>query len=165
MIDFIMCKLVRNAASKGALKSVKALTIKRALDYEERQNVLDSESVINLAAQNHSLSQIPESIITLIAMDRDVLQRFFTRLTKGLLATFYSDVDYFDLKFAVTQLNQFGKYHPTFKTITSILTADQRGNGLFRFWHGVAQERRTAGVWIYQFYDAALFMVTHGKDA
>lgn len=103
--------------------------------------------------------------VPLIAMDRDVIDRFFMRLTKGLLATFYSDVDYFDLQFAVTQLNQFGKEHPTFKAVTSILTADQRGDGVFRFWHGVAQEQRTVGVWIYQFYDAALFMVTHGKTA
>jgi hypothetical protein len=95
-------------------------------------------------------------------MDRTVLNPFFTRLTKGLLATFYSDIDYFKLNFAVTQPNQFGAEHPTFKAMTSILKADQRGNGVFRFWHGVAVERRTTGVWIYQFYDAALFMVQHG---
>jgi hypothetical protein len=100
----------------------------------------------------------------LIAMDRDVIDRFLTRLTKGLLATFYSDINYFDLQFGVTQLNQFGANHPTFKAVTSILTADQRGDGVFRFWHGVTNEDRTTGVWIYQFYDAALFMVRHSKD-
>ena len=102
--------------------------------------------------------------VPLIAMDRAVLDPFFTRLTKGLLATFYPDLDYFGLRFAVTQLNQFGAQHPTFKAVTSALTADQRGNGIFRFWHGVAQEQRTAGMWIYQFYDAALFMVRHGME-
>ena len=99
--------------------------------------------------------------VPLIAMDRDVVDRFFTRLTKGLLATFYSDVDYFDLQFVVTQLNQFGVNHPKFKVVTSVLTADQRGDGVFRFWHGVTNEQRTTGVWVYQFYDAALFMVNH----
>jgi hypothetical protein len=97
-------------------------------------------------------------------MDRAILDPFFTRLTKGLLATFYPDVDYFGLGSAVTQLNQFGAQHPTFKALTLILTADQRGDGVFRFWHGVAQEQRTAGMWIYQFYDAALFMVSHGVE-
>lgn len=101
--------------------------------------------------------------VPLIAMDRAMLDPFFTRLTKGLLATFYSDVDYFQLKFDVTQLNQFGAQHPTFKAVTSILTADKRGDGVFRFWHGVAQEQRSVGMWIYQFYDAALFMVRHGE--
>ncbi len=100
--------------------------------------------------------------VPLIAMDRAVLNPFFTRFTKGLLATFYPDIDYFKLKFVVAQLNQFGANHPTFKAVTSILKADQRGGGVFRFWHGVSQEQRTTGVWIYQFYDAALFMVNHG---
>jgi hypothetical protein len=102
--------------------------------------------------------------VPLIAMNRDVINHFLTRLTKGLLATFYSDINYFDLQFDVTQLNQFGANHPTFKAVTSILTADQRGDGVFRFWHGVAIEDQTTGVWIYQFYDAALFVVIHSKD-
>ena len=100
--------------------------------------------------------------VPLITMDHAVLNPFFTRLTKGLLVTFYPDVDYFGLKFVVTQISQFGAQHPTFKAVTSILTPDQRGDGVFRFWHGVAQEQRTAGMWVYQFYDAALFMVRHG---
>lgn len=100
--------------------------------------------------------------VPLIAMDRAVLNPFFTRLTKGLLATFYPDIDYFNLKFGVTQLNQFSAHHPTFKAVTSVLKADQRGDGVFRFWHGLAAEQRTTGVWIFQFYDAALFMVQHG---
>lgn len=110
------------------------------------------------------MTELGPFTVPLIAMDRAVLDPFFTRLTKGLLATFYPDVDYFGLKFGVTQLNQFGAQHPTFKGVTSILTADQRGDGIFRFWHGVAQEQRTAGMWVYQFYDAALFMVRHGIE-
>lgn len=110
------------------------------------------------------MTKLGPVIVPLIAMDRAVLDPFFKRLTKGLLATFYPDLDYFDLKFVVTQLNQFGAQHPTFRAVTSILTPDQRGHGIFRFWHGVAQEQRTAGMWIYQFYDAALFMVRHGID-
>src|ERR1017187_3171267 len=56
--------------------------------------------------------------VPLIAMDRDVIDRFLKRLTKGLLATFYSDINYFNLQFSVTQLNQFGANHPTFKAVT-----------------------------------------------
>jgi hypothetical protein len=54
--------------------------------------------------------------VPLITMNRAVFDPFFTRLTKGLLATFYPDVDYFGLKFKVTQLNRFGAQHPSFKT-------------------------------------------------
>jgi hypothetical protein len=92
------------------------------------------------------MTELGQVTVPLIAMDRAILDPFFTRLTKGMLATFYPDVDYFDLKFVVTQLNQFGAHHPKFKPDTSVLNADQRGNGVFRFWHGVAQEQRTAGV-------------------
>jgi len=28
----------------------------------------------------------------------------------------------------------------------------------------LAQEQRTAGMWVYQFYDAVLFMVRHGIE-
>jgi len=109
-------------------------------------------------------TQLGSITVPLIAMDRDVVDRYLTRLTKGLLATFHWDINYFDLQFDVTQLNQFGKSHPTFKAVTSNLTADQRGDGIFRFWHGLAMEDKRTGVWIYQFYDAALFMVRHCKD-
>lgn len=100
-------------------------------------------------------------IVPLITMGRVVLDPFFTRLTKGLLATFYPDVDYFGQEFDVTQPNQFTSQHPRFKAVTSTLTADERGDGVFRFWHRVAREERNAGMWIYQFYDAAMFIVRH----
>lgn len=99
--------------------------------------------------------------VPLIAMDRVVLDPFFTRLTKGLLATFYPDVDYFGHEFVVTQANQFISQHPRFKQVSSNLTADQRGDGVFRFWYRVEHEPRIAGMWFYQFYDAAFFIVRH----
>ena len=103
-------------------------------------------------------------IVPLITMDRVVLDPFFTRLTKGLLATFYPDVDYFGQEFVVAQPSQFTAQHPRFKTVNSTLTADQRGDGVFRFWHRVAHQERNAGLWIYQFYDAAMFIVRHGDE-
>lgn len=113
-------------------------------------------------------STLPSSFgpitVPLIGMVKEVVDRFLTRLTKGLLATFYSDVNYFKLQFAIPQLNQFGANHATFKAVTSILIADERGDGVFRFWHGVAREDRTTGIWFYQFYGAALFMGRHGTN-
>jgi hypothetical protein len=101
-------------------------------------------------------------IVPLIAMDKDVIDRFFERLTKGFLATVYSDVDYLHFQFVVRQLDQFGANHPKFRAFTSDFTADERGDGVFRFWHRIEHDR-TTGVWFYQFYDAALFMVAHRK--
>lgn len=100
--------------------------------------------------------------LPIISIDRDVLDGFFSRLTKGMLATFYPEIDYFDLKFSVTQLTQFAADHPKFEAVVSTLKPDERGGGAFRFWHGVAQELRTVSIWVYQFYGAASFMVTTG---
>jgi len=99
----------------------------------------------------------------LVAMDRKAFDPFFIRLTKGLLATFYPEVDYFGLEFKVTQLDQFGSGRAKFIEVTSSLTAEQRGDGVFRFWHGLPPEQPTTGMWIYQFYDAALFSVRHSN--
>ena len=126
-----------------------------ALKQQMRKGVFKGTMMTNLG-----LMTVP-----LITIDRRLFDPFFIRLTKGMLATFYPDIDYSDLKFVVTQLNQFGAGHSTFKAITSLLTADQRGDGVFRFWHGIALDQRNAGAWIYQFYDAALFMVKHGALA
>jgi hypothetical protein len=111
------------------------------------------------------MTPLGPATVPLIAMDREVLDRFFTRLTKGLLATYYPDIDYFALDFVVTQLNQFGAEYQTFNRVALALQADQRGDGVFRFWRGVAHDQRTAGIWVYQFYNAALFMVTHCEGA
>jgi hypothetical protein len=103
-------------------------------------------------------------IVPLLTMDCVVLDPFFRRLTKGLLATIYPDVDYFGQEFVVTQASQFTAQHPRFKAVNSTLTADQRGDGIFRFWYRVAHEERNAGLWIYQFYDAAMFIVWHSEE-
>jgi hypothetical protein len=63
--------------------------------------------------------------------------------------------------FVVKQLNQFGSQPPSFHAVTSMLVSDERGNGVFRFWRGIAWGDRIGGIWVYQFYDAAVFMVTH----
>ena len=97
----------------------------------------------------------------LIQVAREVYDPYLVRLTKGLLANYYPDLDYFNLRFEVDDLNQFVGQHPTFKDETSKMTADQRGDGVFRFWRRVNNEDRATGFWIYQFYEAALFTVIH----
>jgi hypothetical protein len=100
--------------------------------------------------------------VPLITVDREVLNPFFIRVTKGLLATFYHETNYFGHMFVVSQPSQFSAEHPLFKTATSQMEAGERGDGVFRFWHRVEQKKGCAGLWIYQFYDAALFIVRHG---
>jgi hypothetical protein len=100
--------------------------------------------------------------VPLITVDRQDFDKFFVRLTKGLLATFYPELNYFAAQFTVKQLSQFGSQQQSFPALTSNLITDQRGDGIFRFWRRIAREDgQTAGIWLYQFYDAALFLVYH----
>lgn len=102
--------------------------------------------------------------VPMITMDRAALEPFFTRLTKGLLTKFYPKIDHFDLIFEVKQINQFGAFHPRFRQLTAHFRADQRGDGVFRFWHFVRANEGRAGIWLFQFYDAALFQVAHAES-
>jgi hypothetical protein len=99
--------------------------------------------------------------VPLITMEKGVLNPFFTRLTKGLLATYHSEVDYFTHSFIVTQLSQFADKLPAFRMVKSTMEADQRGDGVFRFWHRVCADQDNSGIWVFQFYDAAIFRVAH----
>jgi hypothetical protein len=99
--------------------------------------------------------------LPLITVPRAEFEPFFIRLAKGLLTALYPNVDYFAMQFEVRQWSQFAGSHKRFAQLTSLLTADQRGDGVFRFWHKVFPEEQNAGVWLLQFYDAALFLVMH----
>lgn len=113
----------------------------------------------------HGTVQTPYGLVTgpLVTMDKNQFAPFLIRITKGLLAHFYPKIDYFGLAFSVVQLGQFRADQPEFRTVVSNLKFDQRGNGVFRFWHGLAKEDPTSGLWVLQFYNAALFMVKHQK--
>jgi len=108
------------------------------------------------------MTQQGSTMVPLITVDREVFNPFFIRVTKGFLATFYHEINYFGHTFVVSQPSQFSAEHLLFKTATSQLTANERGDGVFRFWHRVEQKDGCAGLWIYQFYDAATFIVRHG---
>ena len=108
------------------------------------------------------MTQQGPTAVPFITVDRELFNPFFIRVTKGLLATFYHELNYFGHTFAVSQQSQFSAAHPLFKTTISHMTVGERGDGVFRFWHRIEKKEGCAGLWIYQFYDAALFIVRHG---
>ncbi len=95
-----------------------------------------------------------------IEVRRRPIKLCLIRITKGLLATFYPDLDYFDLEFRVTAFDQF-KLAKTVATMPKQLVYDKRGGSVFRFWRGIATDRPTAGLWFLCFFNAAAFMVEH----
>ena len=102
-----------------------------------------------------------------VGIDRSSVDAFFIRLTKGLLAKIYPEVDRNGLEFMVSQLSQFSGSHPTFEIARKCFQFDQRGDGVFQFWRSLAVEDQRNGVWVFQFFHAAMFLVCHGvtKDS
>lgn len=76
---------------------------------------------------------------------------FIIRLTKGLLRHFHPDYDYGDIPFLVNHLAPKPKHLAIFAQMTSLLSYDERGDGVFRFWHGFAKDAPNRGVWVYLF--------------
>jgi len=90
---------------------------------------------------------------------------FIVRITKGLLHHFYPDYNYTDIHFTVVNVAPTPQYQTAIKYLLPHLIYDERGEGVFRFWRGFTVDAPDVGVWIYLFYDAACFLVRHGRVA
>ena len=101
-----------------------------------------------------------DGVVTLpiLQLSEDRANNVLTRITKGLLYTFYPDIDYKHMIFKVTQLN------PTQELadwMYSTMLYDERGKGQFRFWRLVMNDPPHRGIWAYIFYDGQCFSVSH----
>jgi hypothetical protein len=95
-----------------------------------------------------------------ITMPQARVKPFIRRITKGLLYTFQPNYDYFRDSFTVklTTLDYF-------EGVLPLLTADQRGGDVFEWWHGLAADTRSSGIWIYRFYRSACFVCMHSHSS
>lgn len=108
------------------------------------------KSVIKIPYKNSGLLQYG------ISFPEKRATNYLIRLTKGLLASFYPELDYNKSKFSVEHLE------PTQELINITLAKfiyNERGNGIFRFWHTFYEKNKVSSVWVYVFYDAFMFMV------
>jgi hypothetical protein len=88
---------------------------------------------------------------------------FIRRLTKGLLYSFYPDYDYFPDFFTVDYRLPTPEAKRVIGGLVKNLIRIDRGEGVFSVWHGITQDTRDAGAWVYVFYEAACFICFHGK--
>ncbi len=82
------------------------------------------------------------------------------RITKGLLLHHYPDMEYHDLQYRVQQIPQF-KLNILIPLMTNNMFYDCRGDGVFRFWRGMAVDAPRCGMWVLLFFDSCGFTVTH----
>lgn len=90
------------------------------------------------------------------------MNRWMIRITRGLLAKFYPEIDSSSMNFDVQQITPSQEIADfMFET----MKYDQRGDGVFRFWRGVvADDPDSTGIWSYVFYDGMCFSVTHSNN-
>ncbi len=90
------------------------------------------------------------------------MTRFLNRITKGLLFTFYPEIDYSDMYFEVQQITPSQEVADF---MYENMLSDERGDGGFRFWRAVVEDNhKFPGTWCYVFYDGVCFCVAHSKD-
>ncbi|PYI82202.1 MAG: hypothetical protein DME26_18455 [Verrucomicrobia bacterium] len=98
-----------------------------------------------------------------VKMNRESVTKCLVKITRGLLAHFYPDIDSSDanMEFDVDLFEQFRVDGNFINSFGAPFVYDERGDGQFKFWRELAEDVPEAGVWIYGFYDAVFFMVQH----
>jgi len=90
---------------------------------------------------------------------------YLIRLTKGLLRHHYPNYDYSETPFLVNHILLSNEQEMiVLYKIINLMTYNELGNGVFRYWHGFAVDSPESGIWVYTFYDGSCFLVFHGKN-
>ena len=104
--------------------------------------------------------------VSVISFDKQLFAPVLVRITKGLLAAFHSSYDYRSDEFNVSQVSQFAGTGQGFESLRRMLICDERGDKVFGFCRRVTEVgEKMAGIWIYRFYDSAMFIVEHSVHA
>jgi hypothetical protein len=116
-----------------------------------------ARSLVPVLAERHGI-QFPAIAITIPDVRAD---RYFVRIVKGLLTHFYPGFDHSTHSFEVDHIS------PKLDDIAMLrsrFSYEERGHGVFRFYHGVVSDPPT-GFWLLVFYDWACFMVVHQPNS
>lgn len=104
-------------------------TLKRSLKL--RQNVLDSLLHVPVSTEKGV------EVLPIITFPEDRTSRFLIRITKGLLFTFYPEIDYLKMYFEAQQITSSQEVADF---MFENMLYDERGGGSFRFWRAVVQD-------------------------
>jgi hypothetical protein len=96
-----------------------------------------------------------------LAFPPERMNRYLVRLTKGLLCAFYPAYDYSKDVFAPRHIQQTQKNLAGVRDLICHLKYIERGERVFRAWHGISVDSGKSGAWVYTFYDGACFIVFH----
>jgi hypothetical protein len=92
------------------------------------------------------------------------IERVVRKITLGMLALLYPEIDRSLLSFQMLLVDQFKLNNPAFDLMQRHLPCFHRGDGVYRCWHGVEDHYSLKGMWVHMFYGAATFMVAQRSD-
>lgn len=94
-----------------------------------------------------------------LAIPQERAIKYLVRVTKGLLRHYHSSYDYSNDIFSVFHVQQSKSGTDILEDFIRRLVYEARGDRVFRFWRGFAEDVDKSGIWLYSFYDAAWFVV------
>jgi len=112
-----------------------------------------AQSAVRVLVERNGI-QFPATAITIRPERADP---YLVRIVKGLLTDFYPEFDYSAQSFEVDQITPTAD---NLRELESKFAYGERGQGVFRFYHGVVSDP-PMGFWFLIFYDWACFLVLH----
>jgi hypothetical protein len=108
--------------------------------------------------------ETPEGPVTkpVITMPQGRVIPFVRRLTKGFLYALHPDYNYMSDRFNVVYRLPTENVVKTLAKLSSYLSTRSFGRESFRVWHGITEDDKKSGVWIFLFYDTVCFVCFHG---
>ena len=98
--------------------------------------------------------------LPILTMDAELVKKCLIKITRGLMAYFYPNLNQSELDFDAFQSRQF-KIVELIHSVRAPFIYDERGNGQFRFLRVLVDDDNRCGYWIYIFYDSMSFVVQH----
>lgn len=102
-------------------------------------------------------------LVDTLSIPADRGNRFLVKLTKGLLAHYYPNIDRNALEYRAISIVGDRLNDPNLDVLRDASVYDSRGQGVFQF-RRLVYEVTGTGVWMCVFYDASLFLVWHGRN-
>ena len=95
-----------------------------------------------------------------VDVDKECFDRVLIRMTKGFLATHHPEYHYHEDDFTCGYIPPIDEEIIKYATAFQLLPRRSIGSDIFIYWGGITIERN-GGLWVYLFYDNALFGVAH----
>lgn len=173
LITVPCCKRCNSSFSKmeEQLRILVSAGINRSADGEWiwKNKVVESSFRRSPALRNHvgknlrtGRVEFPIGVteVPILIMDAELVKKCLVKITKGLMAHFYPNLNQSGLDFDAFQSRQF-KIAELIHSVGAPYIYDERGNGQFRFLRVLVGDDNRCGHWIYIFYDSISFVVHH----